>query len=140
MPAFAIRTTKSPEVERWLLGVRERLEHNQMVRLYFRGQIRSLGEGLYAMSLELLIPRLYLNVVALVLVALASLAWLFGWVGVSLAAYALGLALGLAWNLCFSPWFYRLVMRVSARKVTGRWVSVKDATAELLEKVAYGTV
>lgn len=140
MPAFAIRTSTTKEARAWMKEVTERLEGNDLIRMYFRGRIKSLGDGLYVLSLHLIIPRFIPNAIAFLMAAVATIVYHAGLPKVGAAGYAMALLIAVVWNACWSAWFYRLLMRLGARKATGQWVRVSDATTDVLERVAHGTV
>lgn len=140
MPAFAIQTEYSESVQAWMRSVTEKLEEHPLIRLYFGGRIRDLGGGVYVISLQLLIPRFIINAIAFIMAAIATIVYHLGFPTVGTAGYVIALALALVWNALWSPAAYRVFMRLGARRHTGQWVSIKDATKTVLERVADGTV
>lgn len=140
MPAFAIQTEDGELVRAWVRSVEEKLEGNELIRLYFQGRIRSLGGGVYVISLQHLIPRFIINAVAFIMAAIATVVYHVGFPTVGSVGYVVALCLALLWNALWSPVAYRLFMRLGARRYTGEWVSIKDATTAVMERVADGSV
>lgn len=136
---YAIRTEVDPAVKAWFMKVDQRLKPESS--LLIRGGVKSFGKGAYVVSVEPVIDLWGFLMGPAMLMLSGVLAWvLFGSVGWSNWLVGIGLAgMVLVYSL-MAPGVHRLMMRLTLRRLTGRWVMVRPATSEVFWEAVHGKV
>lgn len=136
---YGVQTEDEVQVRGWFRTVDDRLRTKQGVMI--GGDAKKVAPGLYVVTIETAVDMLGFLVGPLMLMGSGVMAWVF-WRSVTWSNWLvyLGLAGMVVVYALVAPGIHRLLMRVTLRRLTGRWVSVKPATQEALWRLTHGKV
>lgn len=136
---YAVMTVNDPKVRRWFKTVDERLRTKKGVMI--SGRVKDIGEGWYVLSVDTAVDMIGFLLGPLMLMFAGVGAYVF-WHTVTLSNWLVGIglcAMVIVYTL-ITPTIHRLLMRLTLRRITGRWVSVKPVTQDALWRLAFGKV
>lgn len=136
---FAVQTVDDPRVEGWFKKVGGRLREQKGVMI--RGRVRSYGGGLYLVGVETAVGLSGFFMGPIMLILTGVVAWVL-WHSVFWSNLMVGLGVVgmLMVSFLVNPVVYRFLMRLTLRRVVGRWVAVKPATQDFLWRLSLGKV
>lgn len=135
--AYAVQTAPDPEIRKWFSELNQRLVNRSGVMVH--GRAKSMGKGLYAICIETTVGIDAFLIGPILFIVSGVAAWVL-WENVTASNWLVGLGVVGVWLafMMMAPGTHRLLMRVTLRRLTGRWVPVKPATQEAIRRVVYG--
>ena len=136
---YAIQTEDDLKIRTWFNLVDKRLRSGKGVLI--KGATRQLGKGLYVVSVETVVDTFAFTAWPLMFV-LGGVAAFVIFHNVTASNWLVGIGGGatLLIYATMAPGLHRLLMRLTLRRLTGKWVKVKPVTSEVLRRLAYGQV
>ena len=136
---YAVQTVDDPKVRGWFKTVDERLRTKK--GLMISGRAKDIGEGWYVVSVDTVVDMFGFLIGPLMLLFAGIGAYVF-FHTVTLSNWLVGIGLFcmLIVYTLITPAIHRLLMRLTLRRITGRWVSVKPVTQDALWRLAFGKV